>query len=378
MDTTGYREREDLSAVLDVLRPNIKFRSLIRALPGNLNVLAQKHEWLDRTAKADTISLTASGGAADWDSVNDVTDLPCTTANCNKLRPGDVLRLPTGPEVVIVDHIDLAAQTIDLVARGHGATAGTAQGAVAFTAKIIGNTHSETGDAGAVRDMVMTERYNYTQIFSDVVSASKTLRASKNVSLQDELDLAVVQSLKDQLALLNKAMLFGYIDLNTTTKVSTMDGIRNIATSTCAGGTAAVTKVKLEEMVATSTAAGGSGNFAFIAPLNQAARINLLYEANVDLVPDSRAVGLTTEVIKTAVGNVKLFPDTDMLTTEIILIDIDRINYGPLSNGKHSEAFYSEDATTPGSQLVKRVIYGQYTIEVRQPAVHVIGSAFTA
>lgn len=377
LDTSNVREREDLKSMIDVLYGDLKYYGMLMALKGNLVVRAQKHEWIEDSARAETLTAIASAGGADWDTVNDITALPVVTAQITKLRVGDVLRLPTGPEVVIVKSIDVAGQTIDLIARGHGSTAGTAQGAASFTITIIGNASKEDQDAGATDFMTPVEAYNYTQIFHDVAGETRTLRASESITSQDELDRQVAIKTLDMMKRLNKSMLFGYRDLDTTNKIATFNGVRQVATiSQPAGG--ALTKAIFNALFRAMVQAGASSNLGAIVPLKQYDKLCLLFEPQVNAMkPDDKKAGFAPVEIVTAVGVVKLYPDLHMLDSEIIGLDLNRIDYGPLQSKNGSEAFYAVDATTPGSRVLKKALWGEYTVEIRQPGVHGIISTLS-
>lgn len=376
--TSNTRERQDLSPVIDVLYKDLHYMGMLMALAGDLSVKAQKHEWLDDSSRAETLSATASAGGADWDSVNDITALPVATAEITKLRVGDVLRLPTGPEVVIVKSIDVAGQTIDLIERGHGTTNGTAQTAAAFTITIIGNASKEDQDAGDTDFMIPTEAFNYTQIFHDVAGETRTLKASETITSQDELDRQVAIKTVDLMKRLNKAMIFGYRNLDATNLISTMNGVRQVGTvSIPVAG--ALTKAVFNQLFRTMVTNGASSNLAAILPLNQYDRLVQLFEPQVNAMkPDDKKAGFAPTVIVTAVGEVKLYPDLHCLSTEIIGLDLNRANYGPLKSKNGSEAFYAVDATTPGSRVLKKALWGEYTLEIRQPACHGTLSTLTA
>lgn len=375
--TGNVREREDLKSMIDVLYGDLKYYGMLMALPGNLVVKNQKHEWIEDASRAETLSVTASGAGADWDTVNDITALPVVTAQITKLRVGDVLRLPTGPEVVIVKSIDVAGQTIDLIARGHGTTNGTAQGAAAFTITIIGNAAKEDQDVGATDFVTPTAAYNYTQIFHDIAGETRTLRASETITSQDELDRQVAIKTIDLMKRLNKAMIYGYIDLDTSNKIATMNGFRQVATTTVAAG-GALSKLLFNQLFRTMVNNGASSNLAAICPLKQYDKLVLLFEPQVTgLTPDGSKAGFAPTTIITAVGPVKLYPDLHVLDSEILGVDLNRANYGALQSKNGSESFYAIDATTPGSRVLKKAIWGEYTCEFRQPAAHGIMSGLT-
>ena len=238
--TTGdRREREDLSGVIDILKlkdDDMKYLSFVNFLPSIIKnfgrkVTAQKHEWLDDAARAESISVQASGDAADWDTIDDITALPVATAEITKLRVGDVLLLDQD-EVVVVSTIDVSGQTIGLYARGHGSTtAAVLAHDSAHTCYIIGNAQAENADPLDANFTSQTEAYNYCQIFEDVAQITGTLRRSKMAN-GDELDFQIVKKIKELLRTLNYALVEGIKNLDTTNKVATMGGLRGFITST--------------------------------------------------------------------------------------------------------------------------------------------------
>jgi len=132
-----------------------------------------EYEILSRNYTAPTLTVTASGGGADWDTNSDITALPVTAGDIAKLTIGDILLLPTGNELVVVKSLDRTGNTIDLYERGAGDTSGTAQGASAFTVKVVGNAHIEgTANAEALSEDT-SKVTNYCQIVEEVVDLSK-------------------------------------------------------------------------------------------------------------------------------------------------------------------------------------------------------------
>lgn len=343
--TTDIREREDLSDVVDTLLLNsddMKFLSFVRQL-GTIaqvfgqSVTAQKHEWFDDTARAISITLTASGGAADWDSASDITALPCTTANCNKLRVGDLLLLGDGLEVVRVTSVDSVAQTLELTsARGWGGTTGAAQGTAAFTAYIIGNAQDENSDPIAANYQAPTEVFNYTEIFEDVASVSGTIRRSKAVA-GDIHDNTVVKKLKELLRSLNRTIAEGI--KHKTGNIASMGGIREYnATTSNIGGT--LTMAKLYTALVTHTDAGLFPH-AIHASATVISTIEQLMNANVRTAPNMQVAGQSVNTIKAMGFDIELHVDRDFRSGEFLILDYNRIAVGPLAGGKYEDGNFA-------------------------------------
>lgn len=336
--TTDIREREDLSDVVDTLLLNsddMKFLSFVRQLSSirevfGVGVMAQKHEWFDDEARAIEIALIASGDAADWDTVDDITDLPCITAECNKLRIGDLLLLPLGDEVVRVSAIDATAQTIGLTSRGWGASTATVQGEAAFTAKVIGNAQDENSDPIAANYQAPTAKSNYTQTFEDVASESGTVRRSRNVN-GNILDQTIVKKMKELLRSLNRTLSEGVIEKSGN--IASMGGIREfLATTSNIGGTLTIAKT-YTALIAHVDA--GLFPHAIHANATIIGTIEQLFNATVRTRPNEKKGGQSINVI-TAMGyDVELHVDRDSRDGEFLILDYNRIAYGPLDGGKY-------------------------------------------
>lgn len=370
--TTSVREREDLSEVVDILLlkdDDMKFLSMIRFLPRIRDIFAkkvtaQKHEWLDDAARAVTVAAIASADATDWDTTDDITDLPVVTAEITKLRVGDVLLLPLGDEVVIVSSIDVAAQTIDLIARGHGSTTATVQGEAAFSMTIIGNAQSEGADPLTADFTTQTAGFNYTQIFEDVAQITGTVRRSKTVG-GDHLDFQIVKKIKESLKSLNKALIEGIKDLDTTNNIGTMGGLREFITNT-SDVSGALTLAKLYTAVISHIDAGLVPH-AIHASSTVIGDIEQLYVGNVRQRTSENKVGLSVNVVSMMGHDVELHADRDIRSAEALILDYNRCGFDYLDGGTKDEngdfAVYKLLDKENGKQHAAQVL-GEWTMRV--------------
>lgn len=367
--TTDIREREDLSNVVDTLLLNsddMKFLSFVGRL-GKISevfgqgVEAQKHEWFDDEARAIQISLTATGDGDTWDTVDDITDLPCATAECNKLRIGDLLLLPLGDEVVRVSTITVASQTIGLTSRGWGSSTATVQEHAAFTAKIIGNAQDENSDPIAANYQAPTEKYNYCQIFEDVASVSGTVRRSKAVA-GDIHDQTVIRKLKELLRSFNRAISEGI--RHKSGNIATMGGIREfLATTSNVGGALSIAKT-YTALIAHVDA--GLFPHAIHADATTIGTIEQLFNTTVRTKSSEKKGGQSINVI-TAMGyNVELHVDRDSRTGEFLIVDYNRCAIGPLAGGRYENgnfAAYKLWDKNHGKQTATELL-GEMTLRV--------------
>lgn len=370
--TTDRREREDLSGVIDVLKlkdDDMKYLSFINFLPSIVKnfgraVSAQKHEWLDDAARAESISVQASGDGDNWDTTNDISALPVATAEVTKLRVGDMLLLDQD-EVVVVSAISVSGQTIDLYARGHGSTtAALLDHATAHTCLIIGNAQIENGDPIDADFTSQTEAYNYTQIFEDVAEVSGTIKRSKMAN-GDELDYQVIKKLKEMLKSLNYTIIEGIKNLDTTNHVATMGGLREFITNT--SNVAGALSIATLYTAITSHVTAGLYPSAIHGSPESIGDIEQLYQGAVRTKVMDKKGGTEINTIVILGYEIELHVDKHVRSSEALILDYNRVGYGPLNGGTkgQSGAFtaYSLLDKTNGKQNGTQVL-GEYTLRV--------------
>ena len=367
--TADVRGREDLSAVIDTLMlgdDDMKMCAYVNKLGTikekfNQPVINQKHEWLDDEGRAITLSATAGGSGTDWDTVDAVADLPVATAEISKLRIGDQLLLPGGDEVVIVTVIDTAAQTIDVEARGHGGTSGTAQGTAAFTIKLLPNAQPEDSDPISANQQPPTEKYNYTQQMEDVASESGVLRRSKEVG-GDTLDYNVVKKAKELLRSFNIGLVEG-IKAKVGTR-ATMGGIREfLSTTSNVGGALTIAK-----FYTALVAHVDSGLFphAIHANATVISKIEQLFNTTVRTKTSEKKGGQSINVIDAMGYEIELAVDRDSRDGEFLILDKNRIAYGPLAGGKYEDGSWASYPLYDkmNAKQIARQVFGEYTERV--------------
>ena len=365
--TTDRHEREDLSPVIDILKlkdDDMKYLSLVNFLPSiskafGKKVTAQKHEWIDDTARSESITVTASGDSADWDTTTDKTALPVTTTDEAKLRVGDVL-LTDADEVMIVSSVDTEA--IDVYARGHGSTtAAVLDHASSHTVNIIGNAQIENGDPIDANFTAQTDGYNYCQIFEDVAQVSGTISRSKMANGK-ELDYQIVKKLKELLRTLNYTMLEGIRNLDTDNHIGTMGGLRELITNT-SNVAAAISVAKLYTAVTAHVKAGLFPSAIHGSP-EVIGDIEQLYQGAVRTKVEDKKGGTSINVVAMFGYEIELHVDMHVRSTEALILDYNRVGYGPLEGDKSGKfAVYPIWNKVNGKQNAKQVL-GEYTMRV--------------
>ena len=365
--TTDVREREDLSDIVDTLMGNaddMQMCSFVRQLPSiaenfGEGVQAEKHEWFDDELRPMTFLSGVSGAGLLWDDAAVTALLTINAAYTSLLRVGDMFVLGDLLEVVRISAINVAGNTVTVSARGHASSAGAAQGQPAFDMKYIGNAQDENSDVMESNYQAPSEKYNLCQTFEDVAGVSGTIRRSKTVA-GDLLDQSIVKKLKELLKGLNSALVEGLRDKTGT--VVTMGGIREFLTVTSNVG-GALTVAKLYTALV-SHIDGGLFPHAIHGCAGEIAKIEQLYNTTVRTKPSEKTGGQSINVISAMGHEIELHVDRDMRAAEFLIVDYNRIAYGPLEGGKYEDGNFRTYEIENSGKKTKTQIVGQFTERV--------------
>ncbi len=372
MQTFGQpRVGEDLKSEIDVLlggEKDMRFLSLVNFIPQNFVATAHKHEWQDDEIPATSITYARGGAGTDWDDVADTTALPVVTAQITKLRVGDVLKLATGGELVVVKTISVSGQTIDVWSRGHGASTATAQGAGTLTAEIVGNIQIDGSDPASEHYQAPTARYNVVQILEDVLAVSGKVMRSKT-SRESERARQRVLKLKRLLKMLNRAMWEGYLEEDSTNGIYSFRGLREAAATTYNIG-GALTVAHVYGAVEAMINAGGTPSAIHAHP-TVLGRLERLMSTYVTSGPSEFNAKLTVKKISMHGLDIELHADRDCVNTEMWVLDYSRLAFGPMSSDDASGEFQAVTITENLKQI-KEQIAGYYTMEQRQPSASIV------
>lgn len=365
-DFTWKQDLADLIDVLFATEQDLSKLSFVRYLPFVRGLASQpKHDWRENTLNPEQITLTASGAGADWDTNNDITGLPVPAGTISRLAEGTMLKLGTG-EVVRVSSVDLVGNTIDLQKRGHGSTVAAAQGAVAFTAYIIGNSQADGDDPINYSEIDPSDEYNYVQILEDGFALSGALVRS-NVSVPQFRAEQRVAKMKTLLSQLNYAMIEGVRE--SVGGVTTMQGIRNRTTLTKNVG-GALTTDDVYEILETQGKAGGHPN-AFHGSFHTIAAVEKLFSGNLMETGSKYHPELTVKALSLLDMTLELHVDKHVLDSELFAVDYGRVRYGTLEvPGSPTGAFSSYVLTENGKQIEEQIV-GYYTMEQKHKAASI-------
>lgn len=365
LTSQDIRGREDLSDQIDILNGSdrdMQFLSFINNLPKTKTTDQTKHEWQDDALRSQTLTLTASASGADWDTDDDVTLLPVTAVDKAKLKVGDIVRLPTGPEYIRVESLTTGANTIGVTRAGtYGGTA-SAQGSAAFTATRVANAQEDGSDPVEPAPTDPTERYNYIQIIEDPYHISAQMQM-KHITSGAERERQRMLSLKNAMQELNSAMYWGRRVQNG--EIRTMGGLREWATaSTSIGGN--ITPAGVRGIVQTMIDAGGYTDQIHVSPTDMK-YMEIAFANEVVNIRRDNVANLMVMTIRTMGITIDIYMDKHVLVGEHLYLDSSRIKRVTQNGNGISGSFASYEVDKNGKQFKDHVV-GFYGLEVNQPA----------
>ena len=283
-------------------------------------------EILKRQYTKPDITVTASGGAADWDTVGDITALPVTTADALILTVGDVLLVED--EIVVVKSVDRGSDAIDVYERGAGETVAAAHGTSAVQVQIIGNANIE----GAVDIEAMTEETslytNYAQLVEekiDLTKANSDQARKTGQTVQTYQDEAMMRVKRDLArTAINGTAGAGTKILPALTRgllpwLNLSDGLK-----TAVGG--AFTQVTLDNQLDTIRQEGGKPNAIVMSVANKRLFNAFTSADQINQNVEDKTTGRIVETyIADGLGGIPVVVDLDMPNDQIAIVDTNKL-----------------------------------------------------
>jgi hypothetical protein len=387
---TGYdaeTEALDISSMLDILRPvDVPLLTLI-GRDSLLDGPAQqvKHEWLEdeyrgqstvssglnNTTDPVTVTLTTAAHAAYFRGTGG-NGSPADYTAADSVSPGDVVRLwdANGEEIGIVTAV--TATTIDIDRSQLGST--PVSHTTSCNIVIIGTLQPQgLTTVGQSRTTTKANAFNYTQIFEDSFRSSATQEVTRKWVAQNDrenemgkiVDLLGVQ--------MERALTFGKKQKPAAAVASqagpagAMGGIRSfITTNVYDKAGAALTQTYLEDALQDVWEAGGGGRFVGVVNAVQSRRIDQFLDAYRVTDYNDETLGTIVSRYKTRFGYVDFLLDRHMAIDEVLLLDVSRIGFGPLTGRQLSMT----KRPVESSEANLWQIVGEYTCELRMEPAH--------
>lgn len=287
-------------------------------------------EILKRQYTAPTITITASGDGADWDTNDDITALPVPAGDMPSITIGDVLQV--NDEIVVIKSLDRSGNTITLYERGAGESDAAAHGhEAAITVRIIGNANIE----GTVNIEAMAEETdvytNHMQLFEEKVDLTKedsdqarkmgitgdTLREEALRRVKKDLARTAIDGVSRAGSKTIPAMTLGLLQW-----LAHADGLKaNVA--------GAFTQTVLDTGLNAVRAAGGKPK-AIVMSVNNKKAFNTFTSADVvsQEVGDRTTGRIIEKYLADGLGGIPVVVDLDMPNDQVAIVDTAKLTKG--------------------------------------------------
>jgi len=295
------------------------------------------------------------------------TTITVTPGTGTRMRIGDVLQVDGSQELMIVT-ANVVANSFDVTRGIRGTTAvGIANGAVI---KRMNNPAVENETAPSARPESRTRLANYTEIFRDVASVSRSAQKVKMLNVADELAYQVMKKEKDLTRDVAHTVINGRMQTTnpegTTVQPRTMHGIipwildGGDPVNVDALG-AGLTENLLKTAMQQCFERGGEPR-ALAAHPTQRKRLSSLLEGRQRYTPEDNRLGSVVERVVTDFGELDvLAPDIFIPSNVIMLLDGTKIRVAKLGSGPAWEEFDLAKTSLADS----KEIVGEFTVEIK-------------
>lgn len=318
--------------------------------------VATKHEWLED-------ELRPLDSAVADTSINNTTDpvaMNVTAGHGVYFRAGDILKIDS--ELLRVTSVSTDAVT---VARGFGGSTNAAH-ASGSAVRILNNVNVQDAAQGASRTTTKTGQFNYTQIYEDTVVVTSTAQAIKKYVEQNEMSGQLERALKVAWIQWCRTLYDGRKVAPSAGVASAMDGILpRITTNAYAKAGAALVEDFILQAQQDSWQAGGEITDLFCNAF-QKRKMNQFLDSMRMTTRTDRVAGSVIDTYQSDFGTINIHLDRNCPTDTVLLIQRDKIGFGPLRD--HALSAAPVETSTRLKDAVQ--IIGQYTAEIRNEKAH--------
>lgn len=321
-----------------------------------------EYQILSRSYTAPEISVTASGGGADWDTNNDITALPVSSGTIDRITIGDVLLIES--EIVVVSAVDRSGNTIDVYERGAGDTSAAAHGTSALTVKIIGNSHRESKVDGTAMAEDTAKLTNYMQLVQETVDLSKANsdQARKTGRTEDALKMEAMERVMRDLA---RSSIFGTARVGTASipamtrgMVSHLEDVSGAIKTAVSGN---FTETALKDILDDVRAQGGTVNAIVLSVTNKRTANGFTGADQIQVDRKERVGGHVLDgYIADGFGTIPFVVDVDMPDDKVAVV-----NSRFMSKGwKVNDTLKFVKETNTNSREMTETLQGKYGLAI--------------
>jgi Family of unknown function (DUF5309) len=351
-ELVGKRE----SVVDQILLLNEHQTPLLNLLGFSDPVTQVEHTWFEDQMFAD--ESTVNGAKTD-------TDTSIVVDDAEPFRANQVVKI--GEELLLVTAVNPTTKTLTVV-RGY---AGTTATAIADGAKIevMFVEGQEGADAREARFKPRKRVSNYTQIFDETVSISRTAAVVSQYGIDD---LYEYEKQKKQLELalqLEKALINGIKYESNDGLVRQMGGFRHfIQTNVVDGSGQPLDDTKINDAMQKIYEKGGfasGGMYKIMVPAKQKRVISNFQKSDIRLTRGENTRGQVVDFFVSDFGQAEIILNNNLKSDEIIIFDANRVKIRPLKDSEFTHEYLGKKGDYFEGQIV-----GEYTLEFIQEAAH--------
>lgn len=317
-----------------------------------------KHEWLEDALRPLDGAVAADSSFA---NVTDPVTFNVVAGQGVYLLANDILKVES--ELVRVTAVSTDAIT---VARAFGGS--TAASHAASTAwSIVGRVDVQDAAVPTPRTTTVSGLFNYTQIYNASVVVTTTAQSIKRYTKEDLMATAVRDEIRSAWLTWERALIHGRKVAPSSGVSSAMDGfLVRITTNTYAKAGAALTEAFLNTALRDTWSAGAGGEMVAFLGAFQKERVNQLLDSMRMTSRTDSTAGVRINRYESDYGAIRFVLSRNMPTDTVLLIDPDRVGFGPLRG--HALRAVQIPRDTVSKDVVQ--IWGQYTSELRNETAH--------
>lgn len=290
------------------------------------------------------VAIDGAMGATvtNWDANGTTDDL--LVADASIFSGGDIVLTSKG-EIVVVgfasDDIDEANNQIDVIARGDLGSTENNSNTVSSTLMIVGNCQLEGFTYGEYpRFKLKVAKVNYTQIFTDDISVTKSYQKIPKFGIKEETAHQLKMIQLRQAKLLERAVLYGGANAATlegdASNPRTMYGLLapgstaaaiDIQTNTTDLGSVEVTEANIKASMQTIYTAGGNPDTLICGAFNKGVISDWMLPYRRADMEDTR-YNQVVNSYTTDFGTVNIIIDRYMRASDIIILDKKQFSIG--------------------------------------------------
>jgi len=327
----------------------------------NTPFITDEFEVLVRNYTIPEVSVTASGGGADWDTNNDTTGLPVSASYIDRITVGDVLKVEN--EIVVVKAVDRTGNTIDVYERGAGESNPVAHGVGAIIAKVVGNAHEEGKVDGEAMAEGTTKFTNYTQLVEEIIDLSKADadQARKTGRTADTLRAEAIERVMRDLA---RTAIYGVGRAPASGQPSMTRGLLQwlgltAGIKTAVGG--AFTETSLKAILLDVRLAGGTVDYILMSPANKTIFNGFSSADSVTVDNSARYTGRVLDgYMADGFGIISVVVDLDMPNDQVAVGDSRKL----IKGWKENDTLRFVAETNTNSREKKETLQGKFALAV--------------